>query len=265
MEQHFSPQELEFYKRILENIPGEKIIKSETDADALCPVHSDTNPSLGVDLRRNGAGAKVVLNCRSQGCGFEDVLKAANLKGEDLYFSANGYGQHDQLPGCTLEDYANAKMLPLDFLTSGEIGLEQITYVGVPAIYVPYPDIDGTVVSKRFRTALEKNQSGPDNRFRWRKGDSPLLYGLHRLSDAVEAGYVLLVEGESDCHVAWYHGIPAVGVPGAKNWNDEWTVYFDEIPTVLVTVEPDEAGESLWRKVSSCASFEGRIRKVILP
>jgi len=31
------------------------------------------------------------------------------------------------------------------------------------------------------------------------------------------AGYQIIVEGESDCWVAWSHGLPAVGIPGSTN------------------------------------------------
>ena len=34
------------------------------------------------------------------------------------------------------------------------------------------------------------------------------------------APYVVLVEGESDCHALWLHDLPALGLPGATNWRD---------------------------------------------
>ena len=52
----------------------------------------------------------------------------------------------------------------------------------------------------RFRIALD------GDRFRWKSGTKPCLYGLHRLAEAQKAGQVVLVEGESDCHTLWFHG-----------------------------------------------------------
>src|SRR3712207_7598413 len=49
----------------------------------------------------------------------------------------------------------------------------------------------------------------------------------------------------SDCHSAWFRGIPALGVPGVGNWHKEWASYLADIPNVLVLVEPDR-GEQLW-------------------
>ena len=38
---------------------------------------------------------------------------------------------------------------------------------------------------------------------------------------ARQGGAIALVEGESDCHTLWQEGFPAVGLPGAGNWNEE--------------------------------------------
>ncbi len=214
----FSSEDLARYAKVLEYFPGEKNIKSPTDADVLCPVHGDNNPSLGLDLRRNGTGPKIVFNCRSHGCSQAAIVTAAGLKPEDWNFSSTNGHKARAIEGCTLKAYAAEKKLPLDFLESDEVALEQIDYRGKPAISIPYPDEDGNVVSERFRINLHKPTTGPDDRFRWKKGDSPLLYGLHRLHKAHEAGYVFLVEGESDCQVCWFYEEPALSVPGASNW-----------------------------------------------
>ena len=49
---------------------------------------------------------------------------------------------------------------------------------------------------------------------------SPVMaYGEGRLGEAVAAGYLILVEGESDCWTLWHAGFPALGLPGAKTAN----------------------------------------------
>ncbi|PLS85347.1 MAG: hypothetical protein CYG60_13095 [Actinobacteria bacterium] len=259
----FSSEELARYAKVLEYFPGQKKIKSSTDADVLCPAHGDNNPSLGVDLRRNGAGPKVVLTCRSHECSYECIIQAVGLTSEDLRFDpANG---PNPIEGCTLKAYAAEKRLPLDFLEGDEVALEQIDYWGKPAISIPYPDEEGNVVSERFRINLHKPPNGPDERFRWKKGDSPLLYGLHRLQEAREAGYVFLVEGESDAQVCWYYKEPALGVPGASNWKDEWAPHLADIAEIFVLVEPDGGGSTFWKKVSNCPGLSGRVKKAVLP
>jgi len=257
----FTPRTLDWYEGILNRFSGEHRRKSKTDADVICPVHDDHNPSLGADLRHNrAAGPKVVLNCRSQGCEYSEILQAVGLTHADLNFqernAATAYG-------CTLEAYAASKNLPLEFLTRDDVALEDDTcYVKalgreVPAVEIPYADQSGEQVAIRYRIS-----SGGDDKFRWKKGSKTSLYGLHKLEEAHDAGYVLLLEGESDCHTAWYRGFPALGVPGVDNWRDEWAEHLDSIPKIFVVVEPDEAGEKLWRSLVSCEILDGRLRKV---
>jgi putative DNA primase/helicase len=258
----FTPQTLDWYKGILSLFPGEHRRKSKTDADVLCPVHDDHNPSLGVDLRQNGAGSKVVINCRSQWCEYADILKAIGLTDADLKFKE---GVSVTAYGCTLEAYVASKNLPLEFLTRDDVALEDGTcYVKalgreVPAVEIPYADQKGEQLATRYRISL-----GGDDKFRWEKGSTTTLYGLHKLEEAEKAGYVLLVEGESDCHTAWYRGLPAVGVPGADNWRNEWAEHLNGIPKICVMVEPDEAGKKLWRSLVGCNALAGRLRKVVI-
>jgi hypothetical protein len=211
---------------------------------------------LGVDLRQNGKGPVIVLNCRSQGCEFQAILDAVGLKPEDLYFQP-----HDRsgVTGCTVAQYAASKGLPEDFLRGGEVALKDTIWWDVDAVEVPYADEDGRHVLSRYRVS----QAGP-KKVVSKKGDRTMLYGLHRLETVREAGYVLLVEGESDCHSAWRRGLPAVGIPGAMGWKSEWAAHLDGIPQVLVVVEPDGAGQRLWEKVSSTEALSGRVEKVEL-
>jgi hypothetical protein len=82
-----------------------------------------------------------------------------------------------------LHNYANAKLLPPDFLNG--LGISNFYYLGKPALRIPYLGSDGAEVSVRFRLELTKSELG-DNRFRWKKGAKPCLYGLWRFdSDAI--------------------------------------------------------------------------------
>jgi hypothetical protein len=258
----FTPRTLHWYEGLLSRFPGEHRRKSKTDADVICPVHEDHNPSLGVDLRHNGAaGPRVVLNSRSQGCEYSEILQAVGLTDADLKLrEKNGMAY-----GCTLEAYAASKNLPLKFLTSDDVALEDgtcyVKEVGkeIAAVEIPYADRDGELLTNRYRIAV-----GGDDKFRWEKGSKTTLYGLHKLEEAHDAGYVLLLEGESDCHTAWYRGLSAVGVPGVDNWRDEWAEHLDGISKIFVVVEPDEAGRKLWRTLVSCKTLAGRLRKVVI-
>jgi putative DNA primase/helicase len=258
----FIPQTLDWYEGILSLFPGEHRRKSKTDADVLCPAHDDHNPSLGVDLGHNGAGPKVVLNCRSQGCEYAVILGAIGLTDADLKLNGS---ENVTAYGCTLDAYAASKNLPLEFLTGDDVALEDgtcyVKEVGkeIPAVEIPYADRDGELLTNRYRIAV-----GGDDKFRWEKGSTTTLYGLHKLEEAEKAGHILLLEGESDTLTAWYRGLPAVGVPGADTWRDEWAEHLNGIPKIFVVVEPDEAGKKLWRTLLSCKTLDGRLRQVVI-
>jgi hypothetical protein len=150
---------------------------------------------------------------------------------------------------CSLETYAAAKRLPVEFLR--DIGLSDLhNYQGRPALRIPYLDGDGTEQAVRFRLALSRGTEG-DNRFRWRKGSKPTLYGISRLDQAREVSYVVLVEGESDAQTLWHHGIPAVGVPGANLFRNEWAAELNGIDRVFAVVEPDRGGDTFWDRLAA--------------
>jgi hypothetical protein len=124
-------------------------------------------------------------------------------------------------------------------------------------------DTHGQEGAIRFRLALTKGEGG-DNRFRWKSGSKPTLYGLQRLEDARRAGDVALVEGESDAQTLWYHGVSALGVPGASNWREERDApHLEGINTVYVVVEPDIGGEAVERWLKNSA-IKSRVRLVDL-
>ena len=159
--------------------------------------------------------------------------------------------------GLRLADYADAKGFELGFLRS--LGLEEIFYNGRPAVKIPYRDGGGREVAARFRLTHD----GPD-RFRWRKGSTPMPYGIDRLADARAAGEIVIVEGESDCQTLWAHEIPALGLPGASSWRPSWASYLTGIEVIYVVVEPDAGGSAILAWLAKSALAE-RARVIRLP
>jgi hypothetical protein len=238
---------------------------------AFCPAHDDKRtPNLDV---KEGEDGRVLLLCRA-GCSTQEVVEALGLKMRDLFssnVSANGHGGGEGSavpdphptppPSCTLEAYAEAKRLPVKFLRS--LGLSDITYSGSPAVRIPYRDREGQEKAVRFRCALKKGSRG-DDRFRWKSGSRTLPYGLWRLEGAREAGYAVLVEGESDCHTLWHHGVEALGIPGASNFKEEWVEHLQNIEKLYAVVEPDQGGAA-FEKTLSTSSLSERLYLVRLP
>src|SRR5438876_12119649 len=107
-----------------------------------------------------------------------------------------------------LTQLARAKHLPEKFLRE-ELGLHDLN--GGRAVGIPYFGETGEDVALKRRTALKAK----DGSF-WPEGLKLAAYGFWRLDRATKAGFIVLVEGESDCWALWHHGIPALGIPGAS-------------------------------------------------
>lgn len=174
-----------------------------------CPAHDDEHPSLSLELR----GGRLLWKCFA-GCSQEAVAAALKARGWDGSIG----GRVKAEGGLCLADLAAAKRLPESFLRS--LGLRDVRLPTGPAVAIPYLDTRGQEVALRYRLSLNG-----DIRFRWRKGASVLPYGLQRLGDARKAGWVLMVEGESDAWTSWFHGLPAIGLPGKTVWRSEWAAY----------------------------------------
>jgi hypothetical protein len=244
-----------------------------------CPYasHTDNNPSWRWEERKGrayctcitGSHSALVVMMRVEAIDFETAkIRAAELLGRsdlirERHKKRSGRGTlHPEQrrnaitpAGCTLAAYAAAKQLPGEFLLS--LGIREIPYQGASALRIPYFAAAGGEPAIRFRIALD----GPD-RFRWKKGSKPRLYGLERLAEARKAGSITIVEGESDCHTLWHAGFPAIGLPGAGNWNEERDApLVDGISTIYLVVEPDQGGETALRwAAKSC--IRDRVRLV---
>jgi hypothetical protein len=226
---------------------------------AHCPSHEDRNPSLSISEREG----RILLHCHA-GCTAEAIVAALGLELHDLF---EGEGESDttsgntstrQQSGCTLAEFAAAKQLPEDFLRSH--GVDQITYLKRPAVRFAYLDDAGVAEAVRFRIALDGDQ-----KFRWKSGSKAKgrLYGLHRLGHARELGYTILVEGESDTLTLWFHGRPAVGLPGAKMWDESRNAAQLDGLVIYVVIEHDKGGEAMLRWLRA-SLIRDRVRLVQL-
>jgi hypothetical protein len=204
------------------------------EAMAACPVHPDAENSLSLKCTPD----RRLLHCFA-GCDTKEILAARGLSMADL-FTDNG-DRRARRPALTLEAFAKAKALPVDFLR--EHGLREDDR----GIVIEYRLEDGTLASRqRRRTALAAKQGsswdGP-------KGEPLVPYGLWRLQDARNsaADHLLLVEGESDALTAWLHGVDALGLPGADQAKLLTAEMLADIPTVYLIQEPDTGGETFVR------------------
>lgn len=231
---------------------------------ASCPAPGHRTPRGHLSLK--DAGDKALVTCQGGRHSYADICQALGF--DSLTYSDNGRGEggltigkacqpvntpqkHAQkrltggvstpVNGVNLVTLAEAKRMPVDFLKS--LGISDCKYTGQPAVRIPYYAEDGTEAAVRFRLALTA-EAGV--RFKWRKGDHVMPYGLNRLERIRKAGWVLVVEGESDCWTMWYYGLPALGIPGKNTWRRVWAEYLKGLD-VYLWQEPD--AEDLTLKV----------------
>jgi hypothetical protein len=142
--------------------------------------------------------------------------------------------------GLSVSALAEAKGLPLALLTG--LGISTIQRDGQAAVRIPYHDPEGNQRTIRFRHALAGG-----GRFSYRSGDKAMPYGLERLSAARSAGWILIVEGESDCWTGWHYDLPVLGIPGKTTWRPEWADFCKDL-TVYIWQEPN--AEDFTRRIA---------------
>jgi hypothetical protein len=215
---------------------------------ACCPAHADRKPSLSIGLGEHG---QVLLKCFA-GCSLERIVEAMGLTMTDLFPDATpvpdgqaappGKTHHPTQPTLTLVDLALEKQLPWKFLFS--LGVMEHPSGG---LQIPYHLPDGTRASRhRIRTALVAKEGS-----RWSKGEGNIVpYGLARLEEAKKAGYLVLVEGESDCWTLWYQGFPALGLPGAEMARTLEESMLTGIDRLYIMQEPDAGGTAFVNQIT---------------
>ncbi len=267
----------ELFERVKE-IPIESVLRdyfpsldlkrAGHDATGRCPFHDENTASFHVYLEKNrwhcfgacaGGGSSIDLLLKA---GIEsDALSAAkNLAGRYGIEVKESRKPTRKAKPLTVAQYADFCALPAKFLeerfelSDAERGFE-----------MPYRDEAGSVVAIRTRHALEKGKT-KDGRFSWRKGDTPILYGLWRLR--TEQRRLVVVEGESDTHVLTFCDVPALGVPGAGNFKKEFATSLLPFAEIIVIQEPGEAAEKFVATITAALKaekYQGIVKAVTLP
>ena len=213
---------------------------------ACCPFHQERNPSFWFNTK-NG-----LWKCET-GCGGGNattfLAKIRNIDTKEAYRelcriagvdpSEQQQGEPRQAPKYTLKEYALEKRLPEAFLA--DLGVKDGWKQGW--VEIPYMDETGAIVARRKRMP-----NGNNPRFLWNKGSKTTLYGLWRMDLIREAGYVVIVEGESDAQSLWLVGISALGMPGASTFREEHARMLMDVPKIYIHVEPDKGGETARRR-----------------
>ena len=82
-------------------------------------------------------------------------------------------------------------------------------------------------------------------------------------SDAVwHTDEVVICEGEFDALALGQIGVPAVGVPGARNWQEHWDGYMVDMRRLWLAFDPDKTGQDGAKKIKD--RHGARVKEVTL-
>jgi len=257
---------------ILPHLRTKRVSKRNGERHVLahCPAHDDSTPSLSLSESPDGT---LLWHCHA-GCPQDAVQRELErLAGvqpataRPIPPRRRGRTQQQAVSSdarartplgvraqSTLAEYARAKGLDAERLRAW--GLTDLQAGGIE---IPYRNADGEIACIRYRLALEG-----ENRFRWRQGDTPILYGLWRLDEWAGSDTLYLCEGETDALSLWHAGLPALGIPGATAWRERWWREVEAFPRIVAIPDADQAGSQLVEKLQATCPLELTERVYVL-
>lgn len=217
----------------------------------LCPFHDDRNNSFSVNLKtgqwmchaENESGNFLTFYAKLHGLDTKEAYKQI-LEQHGVHNEPKEKEKpKNNLKPYTVAQYSFEKRLPEDWLTEQCRLQTKKDRDGIQFVHIPYFGEDNNLATFRKRYA--------EKQFRWKYGAGKdlCMYGAWKLEAIRKAGYVTLVEGESDSQSMWYMGISTLGIPGASMMRPEWAESLQDLK-VYIHVEPDKGGETFLRKVT---------------
>lgn len=154
-----------------------------------------------------------------------------------------------------LIDYANNKKFTEEFLKTLGITENKQGYLQTPY----YENEKAWKENRPSFCRIRKNDS------RWMNppGSSLILYGLWRNENMpANTNYIILTEGESDAQTCWFAGFPALGLPGALTFKEEYLDTLGKYENVFLCLDQDEAGKKGLNKISGIIADKNLKSKV---
>jgi len=248
-------------------LPHLQRVREQRDGSymASCPLHThgkgrgDLNPSVQLWENPDGtlAGAKCYAGCDGREL-WRKLLELGGVRPATARPIAPRRNRQQpataQAQPLTLAALADAKQLDAEKLIAWHV--RELPDGGIEILYLTR---EGELHAVQYRCALEG-----DNRFKWRKGDTAILYGLWRLCEWTGSDTLYLCEGTSDTWTLWHADLPALGIPSATYWREEWWREVEGFERIVLIPDNDEAGEKLAREIAKTCPDHLRERVQVL-
>jgi hypothetical protein len=238
---------------ILPRLRTKRISKRNGERHVLahCPAHDDANPSLSLTEKADGT---LLWKCFA-GCSQDAVREAleqladiqpatarpiAPRRRQQQQPASDAPEMAQRLRNFGIAELADAKQLDAEKLIAWHV--RELPDGGIEILYLTR---EGELHAVQYRYALEG-----DNRFKWRKDDTPILYGLWRLGEWTDSDTLYLCEGTSDTWTLWHADLPALGIPSASTWREEWWREVEGFERIVLIPDADDAGAGLAQKLA---------------
>lgn len=210
-------------------------------ATGLCPFHSDSNPSLSLNL---SSGAFNCFSCGAKGGPLDLLMQTWGLS----FFE-------------TLQRLAEkAGIAPTQATPKGKTGKPRT----VDTFY--YTDAEGKRLYWKER--IEPGRNGRKKEFIFKTGKNQTGRGgeavPYRLHETIKADKVFILEGEKKADLLAFWGLAATCLDsGAKSkWHDRYTAYFEGKEVVIVP-DNDTAGEGYLETIATALMGKVKSLKVL--
>jgi hypothetical protein len=241
---------------ILPHLRTKRVSKRNGERHVLahCPAHDDQNASLSLTEKADGT---LLWKCFA-GCSQEAVQRELERvagvqpatarpipprRRQQQQPASDAPEMAQALRNFGIAELADAKRLDAEKLIAWHV--RELPDGGIEILYLTR---EGDLHTIQYRLTLEK-VNGVD-RFKWRTGDTRILYGLWRLPEWGDADTLYLCEGTSDTWTLWHADLPALGIPSATTWKSEWWREMEGFPRIVLIPDADDAGSQLVEKLA---------------
>jgi hypothetical protein len=151
------------------------------------------------------------------------------------------------------EGWLEGRGLSPEFAASRGLGVVRDPLPGhEPAqgyLAIPYLTKAGPV-NFEFRCIKDHNCKEIPNHTKYyrRKGSGVNIYGVQSVAWATD--WLVVTEGALDALTWQQIGVPALGIPGAENWQEHWANLLEDFSRVYLAEDGDTAGKDLWIAMS---------------